>query len=149
MDALFHAGEPKAFVEGHPKFRRLFADPRTAERAYFSRTGIFPIMHTVAIRNDLIDAHPWLPQAVFNTYSQAKQLRYEQMRMEWLLGTLPWFGQELDETRQVMGDNFWPYGIEASKTTLNALFEYSREQGLAKKRLTIEELVHLSTLELE
>jgi 4,5-dihydroxyphthalate decarboxylase len=148
VDALFHAAEPKAFTEGNPKVRRLFADPRATEREYFVRTGIFPIMHAVAMRNDLIDAHPWLPEAVFNAYSRAKQLRYEAMRQQWLLGTLPWYGQELDETRALMGDNFWPYGVAANATTLNALLEYSYEQGLAKRRLNIEELFHPSTLRL-
>jgi len=148
VDALFHAAEPKAFVEGNPKVKRLFPDPRATEHAYFSRTGIFPIMHVVAMRNDLIDAHPWLPEAVFRAYSRAKQLRYEAMRMEWVLGTLPWFGQELEETRQLMGENFWPYGIDANRKTLNALFEYSHEQGLAEKRLTVEELFHPASLRL-
>jgi 4,5-dihydroxyphthalate decarboxylase len=106
VDALFHAAEPKAFTQGHPKVRRLFADPRATERDYFARTGIFPIMHAVAMRNDLIVAYPWLPEAVFKAYSRAKQIRYETMRMEWLLGTLPWFGQELDETQKLMGENF-------------------------------------------
>lgn len=146
VDALFHAGEPKAFVEGHPKVKRLFDDPRTTERSYFAKTGIFPIMHAVAIRNDVIEAHPWLPEAVFDAYSRAKRLRYEAMRSEWLFGTLPWFGQEFDETRSVMGENFWPYGIEANEATLDALFQYSYEQGLAKKRLRIDDLFHASTL---
>jgi 4,5-dihydroxyphthalate decarboxylase len=146
VDALFHAGEPSAFTEGHPKIKRLFADPRATERDYFARTGIFPIMHAVAMRNDVIDAHPWLPEAVFTAYSRAKQMQYEAMRMHWIFGTLPWFGQEFDETRAVMGENFWPYGIEANRKTLEALFQYSYEQGLAKKRLTVEALFHPSSL---
>jgi 4,5-dihydroxyphthalate decarboxylase len=148
VDALFHAAEPKAFTDGHPKIRRLFVDPRTTERDYFARTGIFPIMHVVAMKNDIIDANPWLPEAVFNAYAQAKQMHYEQMRMGWIFGTLPWYGQELEETRAVMGENFWPYGIEANRKTLDALFQYSHEQGLANKRLSIEELFHPSTLHL-
>lgn len=146
VDALFHAAEPKAFVEGNPKVKRLFPDPRATERAYFSRTGIFSIMHVFAMRNDLIDAYPWLPEAVFRAYSRAKQLLYEAMRMEWVLGMLPWFGQELEETRQLMGEDFWPYGIDANRKTLNALFEYSHEQGPAEKRLTVEELFHPASL---
>lgn len=149
VDALFHAAEPKAFTEGHPRIRRLFADSRAVERDYFARTGIFPIMHAVAMRNDVIDAHPWLPEAVFNAYSQAKQMHYEAMRIQWIFGTLPWFGQEFEETRELVGENFWPYGIEANRKTLEALFQYSYEQGLAKKQLTIEELFHPSTLGLK
>jgi 4,5-dihydroxyphthalate decarboxylase len=147
VDALFHAAEPRAFTEGHPKVKRLFPDSRAAERDYFARTGIFPIMHAVAMRNDVIDEHPWLPEAVFNAYSQAKQKQYQVMRMQWIFGTLPWYGQELEETRDLMGDNFWPYGIEPNRKTLEALFQYSYEQGLASKRLTVEALFHPASLD--
>jgi 4,5-dihydroxyphthalate decarboxylase len=146
VDALFHAVEPRAYVEGHPNVKTLFDDPRATEREYFSRTGIFPIMHAVAIRNDVIDANPWLPEAVFSAYSRSKQMEYESMQNRWVFGTLPWFGQEFDETREVMGENFWPYGIEPNRKTLNTLFQYSYDQGLAKKRLQVEDLFHASTL---
>lgn len=147
VDALFHAGEPKAFTEGHPKIKRLFSDSRSVERDYYARTGIFPIMHAVAMRNKTIEAHPWLPEAVFKAYSRAKQQQYEAMRMQWIYGTLPWYGQELHETRDLMGENFWPYGVDANRKTLEALFQYSYEQGLAKKLLTAEELFHPSSLQ--
>ena len=146
VDALFHAAEPKAFAEGHPKVRRLFADSRATERDYFSRTGIFPIMHAVAMKNAIIDEHPWLPEAVFNAYSKAKQMHYKELQKKWIFGTMPWFGQEFEETRALMGKNFWPYGVDANRKTLDALFQYSYEQGLAKKRLTVEEMFHPSTL---
>jgi len=146
VDALFHAIEPRAFIEGNPDVKRLFDDPRATERRYFEKTGIFPIMHAVAIRNDVIDANPWLPAAVFSAYSRSKQMEYEAMQMGWLFRTLPWYGQELAETRAVMGANFWPYGIEANRKTLNALFQYSYDQGLAKKKLRVEDLFHPATL---
>ena len=146
VDALFHAVEPRAFAEGHPNVKRLFDDPRATERAYFKKTGIFPIMHAVAIRNDVIDAYPWLPEAVFSAYSRSKQMEYKAMQNRWIFGTLPWFGQEFDETREVMGENFWPYGIAPNRKTLNALFQYSYDQGLAKKRLQVEDLFHASTI---
>lgn len=149
VDALFHAAEPRAFVKGHPKVARLFDDYRKTERAYFAKTGIFPIMHAVAIRKDVIQANPWLPEAVFEAYSRAKQLMYDFMKkLGWAMYSLPWFGQEFEETRALMGDNYWPYGIEPNRKALEALFQYSYEQGLANKKLTIEELFHPSTLEL-
>ena len=148
VDALFHAGEPEAFAAGHPKVERLFADTRAVEQDYYRRTGIFPIMHAVAINNALIDAHPWLPEAVFNAYSEAKTRHYASLRDQWLYGTLPWFLQDYEETRDLMGQNFWPYGIEANRRTLEALFLYSYEQGLAAKHLQVEELFHPSTLKL-
>jgi 4,5-dihydroxyphthalate decarboxylase len=149
VDALFHAAEPRAYVQGNPIVARLFADYRETERAYFSKTGIFPIMHAVAVRKDVIDANPQLPKAVFDAYSKAKKLMYEHMRkLAWATISLPWIGQEIEETRALMGENFWPYGIEPNRKALEALFEYSYEQGLANKKLTIEELFHPSTLEL-
>ena len=147
VDALFHAAEPRAFIEGHPKVARLFPDFRKTERTYFNRTGVFPIMHAVAIRNSLIDQNPWLPKAVFDAYSKAKDLMYDHLqKMGWAAISLPWVAQEIEETRALMGDNFWPYGIEPNRKALEALFQYSNEQGLANKKLTIEELFHPSSL---
>ncbi|GMR18566.1 MAG: ABC transporter substrate-binding protein [Gammaproteobacteria bacterium] len=148
VDALLHAAEPKAYVEGNPRITRLFTNFRTVEHAYFAKTGLFPIMHAVAVRRDVIDAHPGLPKAIFNAFSQAKKLMYEEQKLLWLRMSLPWIAQEVEETRALMGENYFPYGIEPNRKALDALFQYSYEQGLAKKRLTIEELFHPSTLEL-
>ncbi|MFK5924226.1 MAG: ABC transporter substrate-binding protein [Verrucomicrobiota bacterium] len=148
-DALFHAAEPRAYVEGHPKVARLFPDYRKLEQDYFSRTGIFPIMHAVAIRKSLLDQEPWLAEAVFKAYSQAKQLAYEQMtKMGWVSDMLPWYGQELKMTRQLMGDNFYSYGIEGNRKTLEALFRYSYEQGFSDRQLKVEDLFDARGLEL-
>ena len=150
VDALFHAAEPRAYIEGHTKVARLFPDFRKTERAYFKKTGIFPIMHAVAIRNALVEQHPWMPKAVFDAYSKAKNLMYDHLnKMGWAAISLPWAAQEIEETRALMGDNFWPYGIKPNRRALEALFQYSYEQGLASRKLTIEELFHPSTMELE
>lgn len=149
VDAVFSAKEPQAYIDGHPLVARLFSDYRQVEQAYFTKTGIFPIMHTVAIRKDVVTKHPWLPEAVFQAYSQAKQKMYAFMKdLGWAMISLPWLAKELEETRALMGENFWPYGIEANRTTLEALFQYSFEQGMATRRLTVEELFHPSTLKL-
>ena len=150
VDALFHAIEPKAFIEGNPIVGRLFPDFRRTEQAYFKKTGIFPIMHAVAIRNDVADKHPELPLAVCQAYSKAKQEALVALyTLGWANISLPWIAQDIEDTRKVMGDNPWPYGIKANTKALEALFQYSFEQGLAKRRLTIEELFHPSTLEFE
>ena len=147
VDVVFHAAEPRAYRQGHPDVARLFSDYRQTERGYFKKTGIFPIMHAVAIRNSLIDKHPWVTKAVFDAYSQAKQLMYKDLsKMGWATISLPWVGKELEETRALMGDNFWPYGIQANRKALETLFQYSYEQGLAKNNLKIEDLFHPSTL---
>jgi 4,5-dihydroxyphthalate decarboxylase len=148
-DALFHAAEPRAYVERDPKVARLFPDYRTVERLFFSKTGIFPIMHAVAIKKDLLKQHPWLAGAVFNAYSQAKQLAYEDMAQTgWFSDALPWYAQEFEETRALMGDNFYSYGIKPNRKTLEALFRYSHQQGLSIRELTVEELFDPSSVEL-
>jgi len=149
VDALFHAAEPKAYIDGNQLVERLFPDSRRVERAYFSKTGIFPIMHAVAVRKSLLDKNPWLAEAIFNAYSESKTQDYAFMRkLGWVFDSLPWYGQELEETRKLMGENFWPYGIEPNRKTLETLFRYSHEQGLSNKNLSIEELFHTSSLKL-
>ena len=150
VDALFHAAEPRAYMEGNPIVGRLFRDYRATERAYFASTGIFPIMHAVAIRDDVIEQNPWLPKAVFEAYSKSKRLTYDFLEQAaWYKVSLPWIGQELSETRELMGENYWSYGFdESNRDTLETLFRYAHEQGLASRKLTIEELFHPSTLEL-
>jgi 4,5-dihydroxyphthalate decarboxylase len=149
VDALFHAAEPRGFIEGHPRIARLFPDSRSVEREYYARTGIFPIMHAIAIRRTVADEHPWLAKAVFDAFSKAKQASYSYMtRLGWIDDMLPWYGQELAETRTLMGENFYSYGIAPNRKALEALFRYSHQQGLASRELTIEELFLPSSLEL-
>jgi len=149
VDALFHAGEPRTYIEGHPKVGRLFPDYRSTERAYFSKTGIFPIMHAVAIKKSLVKQNPWLIEAVFKAYSQSKQMAYDYMaKAAWFKDSLPWFGQEFEETCALMGDNYYSYGIEPNRKTLEALFRYSHQQGLCSRELTVEELFVPASIEL-
>jgi 4,5-dihydroxyphthalate decarboxylase len=145
VDAVFHAAEPKAFTEGHPKISRLFSDSSAVETAYYAKTGVFPIMHAVAVRKSILKENPWLAEAVFNAYSQAKQISYQQMaRANWFMDMLPWYAQELERTRAIMGDNFYSYGLEANRKTLETLFRYSYEQGFSKRELTIDDLFDAS-----
>lgn len=149
-DALITAITPRAFLEGHPKVTRLFPDVRAAEKAYFQKTRLFPIMHAIAIRTDVIQAHPWLAKAVFDMYSKAKHQAYADMETTTALKvTLPWVTQEFEDTRRLMGRNFWPYGIEANRKELELVMRYTYEQGLVKHRLKFEEIFHPSSLELQ
>ena len=125
VDAALSALEPRAFVEGDPQIARLFPDARAAERDYYARTGIFPIMHVVALRKDVVDEHPALPKAVFEAYSRAKAMNEQRMdKLGWALVSLPWFAAELESTRALMGDNYWPYGVAPNRKALDALFRY-------------------------
>ena len=148
VDAVFHAGEPKAYVDGHPKVGRLFPDYRATEQAYFSKTGIFPIMHAVAIKKSLTKENPAIIEKVFRAYSKSKQMAYDYLaQYAWLKDLLPWIGQEFADTRKLMGENFYSYGIKPNRKSLETLFRYSHEQKLSKRRLTIEELFEPASLE--
>ncbi len=150
VDALFHAATPAAFLDGDPRVIRLFEDVRSVEQSYFSRTGVFPIMHVLSIKRDVAKANPWLAKAVFTAYSKAKQAAYrEKDRLTWATDMLPWYGSELENTRQLMGRNFYPYGFEANRKTFEKLFEYSYRQGLASRVLTPEEVFLPGSLDFE
>ena len=94
------------------------------------------------------EEYPWLPAEIFSAYSEAKRIAFKELDMAWVYNSLPWIAQEVEETRSLMGDNFWPYGIEPNRKALEAIFTYSHEQGLASRRLEIKDLFHPSTLEL-
>lgn len=149
VDALFHAVEPKAYLDGNPLIVRLFPDSKRVEQSYYSKTGIFPIMHAVAVRKSLLEENPWLTEAIFKAYSESKKQDYIFMRKYgWVFDSLPWYGQELESTTKIMGNNFWPYGIDVNRKTLETLFRYSYEQELSSRELTIQELFHSSGLNL-
>jgi 4,5-dihydroxyphthalate decarboxylase len=129
--------------------KRLFADVRSVEAAYFKKTGIFPIMHVMAIRRELAKAHPELPRTVFRAFCQARDLDYEESRrIRWAYSSLPWYGQEFDRTRELMGENFYSCGIKDNRKALESALRYLHQQGLTKRELTIKEMFEESTLEL-
>ncbi|MCL5959359.1 MAG: ABC transporter substrate-binding protein [Chloroflexi bacterium] len=148
LDALAVARTPSCFLRGSPKVRRLFPDYRTVEMEYYKRTGIFPIMHTLAIREEVYRNNRWVADSLYKAFCQAKEACYHRMiETGWSTYTLPWFGAELDASREVLGYDLWPYGLEPNRTTLEALAQYSYEQGLAETRPEIESLFAPSTLD--
>ena len=107
-------------------------------------------MHAVAIRKTILKQNPWLVEAVFNAYSKAKELSYTEMLKKGLgWDSLPWYGQEFESTKALMGDNFYTYGMtKANRKTLETFFHYSYKQGLSSRELTVEELFVPESLEL-
>ena len=129
---------------------RLFPDFRAEEKAYFKRTGIFPMMHVVGIRKSLVDAHPWLATSVYKAFLQSKDLAYPELtQLAALKIALPWLGQEVQDTIALMGKDFWAYGAKENKAALDAFLQYHYEQGLSgKKKFAVEEIFIPSTLEI-
>jgi 4,5-dihydroxyphthalate decarboxylase len=147
LDALITARKPSCFIAGHPKVRRLFPDYRAAEQAYYRGSGVFPIMHAVGIRRDILDRHPWLAASVYKAFVAAKRLAdAEFSEITALKIGLPWLNAEYDATREVMGNDFWSYGVGPNRKVLELMARYSHEQGLAVRPVAIEEMFVPSTL---
>ncbi len=149
LDALFTARAPSTFLAGEPHIRRLFPDTRAAEKAYYKKTGLFPIMHMVGIRKSLLEKYPWLPVSVYKAFDEAKRLAMIDLSdVNALMVTLPWLEAETKDTMAVMGPDFWRYGVHESRRDIEALVQYSHEQGLIDRKVSLEELFAPSTLDL-
>jgi 4,5-dihydroxyphthalate decarboxylase len=157
ISALIHEGAIDGFVAprppsgaaaNNPNVGWLFRDPVAAAKDYFSRTRIFPIMHLVGIRRTLVDEHPWLPMAVLKGFEQAKaralDLLFDTSATK---VTMPFVEERLKEARELMGDDFWPYGLEENRHTLTTFLHHHHKQGLSPRLVTPDELFHPSTHE--
>jgi len=141
LDAFVGARRPAAFGAHGGGVRALFPDFRRAERAYYEKTGIFPIMHTLVLREELARAHPWLPRSLYDAFVEAKRLAYQRLEFTAALPyALPWLVAEAEETRALMGDDAFPYGVARNRKTLETLAGYTFRQGLAPRRLSVEEM---------
>jgi len=148
LDALITPNFPSPFLRGSPNVRRLFPDFAQVERDYYGRTGIFPIMHTLVINNEVYAQHPWVADSLFNAWVRAKDIAYRELyETDALKLTLPWVVSEVEEMRTLMGDDFWPYGIKANKTVLGAFSQYVVEQGLVDRPLQAQDLFAPNTLD--
>jgi len=156
LSSMLEAGEIDAFIGPrvpsgfgrHPNIGWLFADPVAAAKEYYKRTGIFPIMHLVGVRRTLVEQHPWLPGAVFKAFSQAKDKAVDMLAdPSASKATLPFLEERVAQARALMGDDFWPYGFEANRKTLEAFLRHHHAQGLSSRLVKPEELFHTGTLE--
>lgn len=148
IDALVAPRPPSCFRDGAPGVGRLFADFRSVERAWFARTGIFPIMHVIGVRKTLVERHPWLPASVYKAFLRAKQACIPKLfDLNALHVSLPWVAAEAEATRAAMGADFWPYGVDASRATLDAVARYSHAQGLTSRVLAPQDIFAASTIE--
>jgi hypothetical protein len=144
IDALISADVPKCVLENSSKVGRLFSDYEAVERDYYQRTGIFPIMHTVVIRKDLLAQHPELAKSAYEGFCSAKKAamqKYEHGLIFNSMGTMfPWFSKLVNQDRELLGKDWWPYGIEANRKAIEAILRYHYEQGVTSSQFAIEDL---------
>jgi hypothetical protein len=114
------------------------------ERDYYQRTGIFPIMHTVVMRQDLALENPGLAKTVYRDFCAAKDAAMDHYKKALTFNNMdtmiPWLSPLIYENRQLLGDDWWLYGIEANRKALDTFLRYHFEQGLSKCRLTCEDI---------
>jgi 4,5-dihydroxyphthalate decarboxylase len=149
LDGMIGARAPSCFLRGAPNVARLFPDYPATEEAYFRKSGIFPIMHTIGIRRSLVERHPWLAVSVYKAFIKAKDLcMHELGQIGHLSTSLPWSVAEYDRLRRVMGEDFWSYGVEKNRHVLETLARYSHDQNLSVRPLPVDEMFAPSTYEL-
>ena len=148
IDALYAARAPSTLASGGGRVRRLFEDYERVERDYFRETGVFPIMHTVAIRRGIYEAHRWVARSMMKALTESQRRTYEGFdQTAAYMAMLPWLAAHLDQVKREMGDDFWPYGFEKNEKTLRTFLRYHFEQGLSKRRLEPRDLFAPETTE--
>jgi 4,5-dihydroxyphthalate decarboxylase len=150
LEAMFEAGEldallsiymPSLFLKGSPCIARLFPNFKEVEQDYYRRTRIFPIMHTVVLRNDVVEAHPWAARSIYQAFRAAKDLAAEEFYdSDALRISLPWLLDHVEEAWRVFGKDFWSYGLEANRPAWSAIGRFVHEQGLSPRAVSLEEL---------
>jgi 4,5-dihydroxyphthalate decarboxylase len=146
IDAIIGPRAPTCLAARPDLIARLFPDFRAAEEDYFRRTKMFPLMHCIGIRNDLAARHPWLAASLLKAFAEAKEICLRDMQqVNFLRSTLPWLSDDLARVKTVMGEDFWPYGVEDNRAELEAMARYALADGLAPRLVAPAELFSAAT----
>jgi 4,5-dihydroxyphthalate decarboxylase len=141
LDALLSIYIPKLFLNRDPRISRMFPNFKEVEQAYYRRTKIFPIMHTVVVREDVYRDNPWVAASLYEAFRQARDIAVEGLYdTDALRLALPFLLDHVEETWRVFGEDFWSYGLEANRPTLAAIGRYVHEQGLSPRVVGADEL---------
>ena len=148
LDAVIGPRAPSCFDRGEPHVGYLFADPQAAGAAWYRKTRLFPIMHTLGIRRTLADKHPWLPGAVTKAFERSKAVALAKLGdTSATKVTLPFVEEQLRAARALIGDDFWAYGLEPNRHVLQRFLERHHAECLSQRLVTPEELFHPASLE--
>jgi 4,5-dihydroxyphthalate decarboxylase len=147
LDALITARKPAIFSLEDSPIERLFPNHRLVEEQFLQRTGIFPIMHLLVIRKEIVDRNPWLPVSLYKAFAEAKAAATAALLdTNALAVSLPWMVAEAERMVELFGGDFWPYGVAENKAVLEAFCGYMFEQRLTDRLLRPEDLFSPSTL---
>jgi 4,5-dihydroxyphthalate decarboxylase len=148
IDGFMAPRTPSRAALKHPHIGWLFPDTAAVAMDYYKRTGIFPIMHLIGIRKTLAEKYPYLPMAVLKAFEQSKAAALEELAdSSTAKATLPFLEELLVTAKATMGEDFWPYGLDANRKTLDAFLRHHHAQGLSPRLVAAEELFHPATHE--
>ena len=140
LDAVIHSDIIEPYEKGDPNVARLFDDYKGEEERYFQKTGIFPIMHVMGIKRDIVERYPWIPVNLYKAFDKAKAIGMKRMYNP-RITPLAWYRHALEEQRKLLGEDPWEYGLsDANRHNLDTLVGYSHEQGMLKRRWPLDEL---------
>jgi 4,5-dihydroxyphthalate decarboxylase len=146
VDAIICAQPPRCYG-ADPRVRRLFADSLDVEQNYVRETGIYPVMHTIVIRKELLERAPWVAANLYAAFQTAKRNSVERAFYHGAsLFPIAWHAEYAERTKAIVGDDIFPYGIDPNRVTLDAFLDYAYEQGVCARRLSLEELFAPQTL---
>jgi 4,5-dihydroxyphthalate decarboxylase len=140
IDALIGANIPDTFGK-NPDVVRLFPDARAVDREHFKKSGVFPIMHAVAIRRDVWERNKWIAESLYEAFDAAKTYALTKMKYPGSIRYMtPWIDDELDEIETLFGGDPWPSGVEPNRKTLDKLAEYMVQQHMIAKAPNMDDL---------
>ena len=140
LDAVLHADLIKPIVDKDPRVARLFPDYKAEEIGYYRKTGIFPIMHVLGIKQEIVDRHPWVPINMMQAFERAKALAMRRLENPRIV-PLAWYREAWEEQEEILGKDPWEYGLsERNRHNIETLAQYAHEQGLTRKRLSADDL---------
>jgi 4,5-dihydroxyphthalate decarboxylase len=141
IDCAIIARPPTCFLEGHPDVVRLFPDYLQMEEEYYARTKVWPIMHIIAMRRSIVDAHPWVARNLYNAFLESKQRSIERILDPAVSRyPVPWLATYARRMRDMFGGDLFPYGIEENRPTWEQMALYTYQQGIAHRQMKAEEL---------
>lgn len=148
LDAIISPRIPSCQQRGAPNVGWLFRDPAAVATDYLRRTGVFPIMHLLGIKRELVERHPWLPAAALKAFQDAKRVALRRLQdTSATKVTLPFVEEQIRSAIALLGEDYWPYGLAPNRRTLEAFLRHHFDQGLSRRHLGVEELFHPGALE--
>jgi 4,5-dihydroxyphthalate decarboxylase len=148
IDGFIAPRPPSGAASRNPNVGWLFDDPTAVAKEYYQRTSVFPIMHVVGVRKELAAEHPWLPGAVLKAFEQSKKVALDKLAdTSATKVTLPFVEEQLKAARDLMGQDYWSYGVEPARKTLEAFVRAHHSQGLSPRLVSVDELFHPATYE--